>query len=59
MKTYEVTIEAVVRKTYKIEAKDDQKAQELAQELAQEHCVLNDPVVGEYYTQNILEVCES
>jgi len=56
MKTYEVIIEAVVRKTYKIKAEDDQKAQELAQE---QFSVLNELGVDEYYSQNILEVCEA
>jgi hypothetical protein len=56
MKMYEVTIEAVVRKTYMIEAEDDRQAQEQAQ---QQFSVLNEPGVDEYYTQNILEVCEA
>ncbi len=56
MKTYEVTIKAVVRKTYKIEAEDDQKAQQQAHE---QFSVLNEPGIDEHYSQEILEVCES
>jgi len=56
MKTYEVTIEAVIRKTYTVEAEDIQKAQEQAQE---QFSVLNEPGVDEHYSQDILEVCEA
>ena len=56
MKKYEVTIEAIVRKTYTVEAEDTQSAQEQAQEI---FSVLNEPDVDEYYMQQVLEVCEA
>lgn len=56
MKKFEVTIEAVIRKTYTVEAEDMQKAQEQAQEM---FSVLNEPGVDEHYDQQVLEVCEA
>lgn len=55
MRTFEVTIEAVIRKTYRVEADDEQQAQEQAQE---QFSVLNEPGVDEYYTQDVVEVNE-
>ena len=56
MKKFEVTVEAVIRKTYTVEAEDVQKAQEQAQEM---FSVLNEPGVDEHYDQQVLEVCEA
>ena len=56
MKKYEVTIEAVVRKTYTVEAEDAESAQEQANEI---FSVLNESDVDEYYSQQVLEVCEA
>lgn len=51
---YEVTIEAVIRKTYTVEAEDTGKAMEEAQGL---FSVL--PEGDEYYSQDVLKVCEA
>ena len=52
MATFEVTIEAVVRKTYTVNADDSYKAQEIAQEM---FSVVNEPGVDEYYSQEVIE----
>ena len=51
---YEVTVQAVIRKTYTVEADDVQKAQELAHEM-----FTVEPEGGEYYDQEIIDVCEA
>ena len=53
MKTYEVTVQAVIRKTYTVEADDMQKAQELAHEM-----FTVEPEGDEYYEQDIIDVSE-
>lgn len=54
MKKYEVTIEAVIRKTYTVEAEDEQSAQEQAHEM-----FTVEPEGDEHYDQQVLEVCEA
>lgn len=50
---YRVTIEAVIRKTYEVEAEDTQQAQELANEM-----FTVEPEGGEYYNQQAIDVEE-
>lgn len=54
MKAYEVTVQAVIRKTYRVEADDMQKAQEMAHEM-----FTVEPEGDEYYDQDIIDVCEA
>lgn len=56
MKTYKITIQAVIRKTYAIEAEDMNSAADAANECFN---VNNEPGVDEHYSQDILEICES
>jgi hypothetical protein len=53
MTKYQVTIEAVIRKTYKVEAEDMQKAQEMANEM-----FTVEPDGDEYYDQQAIDVEE-
>lgn len=50
---YRVTVEAVIRKTYEVEAEDLQKAQELANEM-----FTVEPDGDEYYDQQAIDVEE-
>lgn len=50
---YAVTIEAVIRKTYEVEADDMQKAQEMANEM-----FTVEPDGDEYYDQQAIDVEE-
>ena len=50
---YAVTIEAVIRKTYEVEADDMQKAQEMANEM-----FTVEPDGDEYYSQETIDVEE-
>lgn len=54
MKKYQVTIEAVIRKTIEVEATDTFEAQQQAQELFTVECDGD-----EHYAQDVLEVCEA
>jgi hypothetical protein len=54
MKTYEVTVQAIIRKTYTVEADDMQKAQEMAHEM-----FTVEPEDDECYEQDIVDVCEA
>ena len=54
MNKYEVTVQAVIRKTYTVEADDMQKAQEMAHEM-----FTVEPEGDEYYDQGIIDVCEA
>ena len=49
MTKYQVTIEAVIRKTYEVEAEDMQKAQEMANEM-----FTVEPDGDEYYDQQVI-----
>lgn len=53
MKTYSVTIEAVIRKTYTVEAEDEQRAQEEANQM-----FTVEPDGDEYYSQQAIDVSE-
>lgn len=53
MPRYQVTIKAVIRKTYEIEGVDQHDAQNKAQEQ-----FTVEPEGDEHYTQEVLEVCE-
>jgi hypothetical protein len=53
MTKYQVTIEAVIRKTYEVEAEDMQKAQEMANEM-----FTVEPDGDEYYDQQAIDVEE-
>lgn len=53
MKTYSVTVEAVVRKTYTIEADSEDEAAELANE---QFSVLPEDGIDEYYDQQVEEI---
>ena len=50
---YQVTVEAVIRKTYSVDAVDDFEAQQMANEM---FSVLNEPDVDEHYDQQVIEV---
>lgn len=50
---YQVTVEAVIRKTYEVEAEDEQKAQEMANEM-----FTVEPDGDEYYDQKAIDVEE-
>lgn len=54
MKEYRVTVEAVIRKTYMVEAEDSQAAQEKANEM-----FTVEPEGDEYYDQQAIEVEEN
>jgi hypothetical protein len=53
MTKYQVTIEAVIRKTYEVEAEDMQKAQEMANEM-----FTVEPDGNEHYDQQAIDVEE-
>lgn len=51
MPMYQVTVEAVIRKTYMVEADDEQKAQETANEM-----FTVAPESDEHYSQQVIDV---
>lgn len=53
MKKFAVTVEAVIRKTYTVEAEDHNQASELAN---QQFSVLPEWDVDEYYDQQTVEI---
>ena len=53
MTKYQVTVQAVIRKTYEVEAEDSQKAQEMANEM-----FTVEPEGDEYYNQETIDVEE-
>jgi hypothetical protein len=53
MKTYEVTVQAVIRKTYRVEADDMQKAQLQAYDM-----FTVEPDGDEYYDQKVIDISE-
>ena len=53
MTKYQVTVEAVIRKTYEVEAEDTQQAQEMANQM-----FTVEPDGDEYYDQQAIEVEE-
>jgi hypothetical protein len=55
MRTFEVTIKAVIRKTYRVEAEDEQQAQQQAHE---QFSVLNEPGIDEHYSQDVIDIAE-
>lgn len=55
MKTYEVTIRAVLTKTYTIEADDEATAEVAAHEIFDIH---NEPDIPESYDQETLDVTQ-
>lgn len=53
MNTYRVTVEAVIRKTYTVQAEDSQKAQDMANQM-----FTVEPGDDEYYDQQAIDVEE-
>lgn len=53
MTKYRVTVQAVIRKTYEVEADDQQTAQEMANEM-----FTVEPDDDEYYSQDTIDVEE-
>jgi hypothetical protein len=51
MNKYRVTVEAVIRKTYEVEAEDEQAAQNQANEM-----FTTEPESDEYYGQQAIDV---
>lgn len=56
MTKFLVTVEAVVRKTYEIEADDRDAAM---QEANEQFTVLNEPEIDEYYRQECIDIEEA
>lgn len=55
MTKYQVTVEAIIRKTYVIKAKSSEKAQEMAQDM---FTVEPEHDYDEYYDQQVVDIEE-
>ena len=53
MTKYQVTVEAIIRKTYEVEAEDSQKASEMANEM-----FIVETTPDEYYHQQAIDIEE-